>query len=253
MSEAELHFLKQRLYEGRVNKARRGEQFTSAPFGYVRSLTGNRIELDPDEQVQFVARLIFDKFDELGSVGACAPLSEAARHQARLPAQSWAPKRAGSSGDRRVATLTKILHHPYYAGCYAFRVHRWTPPAKARSSGHRRCPGGAVEVGSDAPGHSSCLHHLGASGKPGTPRQQSQFAVDGRRAPRRTVLLSGVIYCGRCGRRMRGRLPCHRNSRVLHLRCGRSGTQNRSARVSPDTTSRRWSPRRSYVHWSRHR
>ena len=67
MSEAELHFLKQRLYNGRLNKARRGEQFASAPFGYVRSASGNRIELDPDEQVQLVVRLIFDKFDELGA------------------------------------------------------------------------------------------------------------------------------------------------------------------------------------------
>ena len=70
MSEAELHLLGQRLYEARLNKARRGEQFTSAPTGYVRSPCGNHLELDPDEQVQHVVRLIFDKFDELGSVGA---------------------------------------------------------------------------------------------------------------------------------------------------------------------------------------
>ena len=36
MSEAELHFLRQRLYHGRLNKARRGELFTLLPTGYVR-------------------------------------------------------------------------------------------------------------------------------------------------------------------------------------------------------------------------
>ena len=36
MTEAELHFLKQRLYHGRLNKARRGELFTMVPTGYVR-------------------------------------------------------------------------------------------------------------------------------------------------------------------------------------------------------------------------
>ena len=69
MSEAELHFLRQRLIEARLNKARRGELFTTVPTGYVR-MPGDRIALDPDEQVQQVVRLIFDKFDELGTVGA---------------------------------------------------------------------------------------------------------------------------------------------------------------------------------------
>ena len=35
MSEAELHLLGQRLYQARLNKARKGEQFTSVPVGYV--------------------------------------------------------------------------------------------------------------------------------------------------------------------------------------------------------------------------
>ena len=42
MSEAELHFLRQRLAEARRNEARRGELFTIVPTGYVRcSATGS--------------------------------------------------------------------------------------------------------------------------------------------------------------------------------------------------------------------
>ena len=67
MSEAELHIMNGRLAAGRMNKARRGELFNHAPLGYVRSLSGEMI-LDPDEQVQSVVRLIFDKFQELGSL-----------------------------------------------------------------------------------------------------------------------------------------------------------------------------------------
>jgi DNA invertase Pin-like site-specific DNA recombinase len=37
MSEAELHVLQGRLRAGQLNKARRGEYFTHAPIGYVRS------------------------------------------------------------------------------------------------------------------------------------------------------------------------------------------------------------------------
>ena len=40
MSEAELHILKQRMYQGKLNKARRGELVVGAPIGYVKSPTG---------------------------------------------------------------------------------------------------------------------------------------------------------------------------------------------------------------------
>ena len=51
MSEAELHILKQRMHQGRLNKAQRGDLQFALPVGYVWSLTGE-IQFDPDEQVQ---------------------------------------------------------------------------------------------------------------------------------------------------------------------------------------------------------
>src|SRR6187399_693273 len=47
MNEAELHVLKQRMYQGKLNKARRGELFSSPPIGYVRLTTGEWA-IDPD-------------------------------------------------------------------------------------------------------------------------------------------------------------------------------------------------------------
>jgi DNA invertase Pin-like site-specific DNA recombinase len=47
MSEAEVHVLKTRMHQGKLNKARRGELFTCVPVGYVRSPDGG-IALDPD-------------------------------------------------------------------------------------------------------------------------------------------------------------------------------------------------------------
>src|SRR5215470_2650622 len=67
MSEAELHLLRSRLYQGRLNKARRGELLHHPPLGYVRLPSGD-LALDPDEQVQAVVRLIFDEFERQGSV-----------------------------------------------------------------------------------------------------------------------------------------------------------------------------------------
>src|SRR5271157_3661040 len=62
MSEYELITLRNRLERGRENKASRGELAMPLPFGYVRSPSGEVLQ-DPDEQVRWVIRLIFDKFD----------------------------------------------------------------------------------------------------------------------------------------------------------------------------------------------
>src|SRR6202790_1134259 len=61
MSEAELHILRSRMYQGLLNKAQRGEVYNHPPVGYVKLLTGE-FARDADEQVQSVILLIFDQF-----------------------------------------------------------------------------------------------------------------------------------------------------------------------------------------------
>jgi DNA invertase Pin-like site-specific DNA recombinase len=114
MGEAELHLIRQRLYQGRMNKARRGELFTNAPIGYVRRSDGG-LELDPDLQAQGVVRLIFDKFDELGA--AYAVLRYMVKNDIRIGVRVHHGPEAGRL-DWRPATggvLQKILRHPMYA------------------------------------------------------------------------------------------------------------------------------------------
>ena len=100
MSEAELHILRGRMLAGARNKARRGELFNHAPIGYAR-VPGGGLMLDPDEQARDVVRLIFDKFDELGTVSAL--LRYLVRHGIRLgvpPPLRARQGRAGSGGGR---------------------------------------------------------------------------------------------------------------------------------------------------------
>src|SRR5262249_42408959 len=117
MSEAELHFLRGRMHEGRLNKARRGELFNHASIGYVRE-PGGGLALDPDEQVQQVVRLVFDQFDRQG------PLHGLLRHLVhrgiRLPIRPHAGPNRGKLEWRRPnrETLQNMLHHPVYAGYY---------------------------------------------------------------------------------------------------------------------------------------
>jgi DNA invertase Pin-like site-specific DNA recombinase len=68
MSEAELHILQQRMWQGALQKARRGELPSKEPVGYVRAAGG--LVMDPDEQARSVVRLVFDQFERLGSMHA---------------------------------------------------------------------------------------------------------------------------------------------------------------------------------------
>ena len=67
MSEYELITLRNRLERGRDNKAARGELFLHVPIGYVKSPSGEVMQ-EPDEQARGIVQLVFDKFEELGTV-----------------------------------------------------------------------------------------------------------------------------------------------------------------------------------------
>src|SRR5690349_23922525 len=59
----------QRMWSGRMAKARRGELAVPLPAGFDRRPSGE-VVLDPDEQVRAVVRLVFDLFERLGTIGA---------------------------------------------------------------------------------------------------------------------------------------------------------------------------------------
>src|SRR5580658_5701307 len=69
MSEYELVTLRNRLLRGSRNKAGRGELFLHVPVGYFKTSSGEIIQ-EPDEQARGMVRLVFDKFEELGSAYA---------------------------------------------------------------------------------------------------------------------------------------------------------------------------------------
>jgi DNA invertase Pin-like site-specific DNA recombinase len=118
MSEAELHILQQRMGQGRLSKAGRGELIFSVPTGYVRRPSGE-VAFDPDEQVQQVVRLIFRKFEELGTLNAV--LQYLVRHQIQIGIRAQTGLGKGELTWRRPnrATLQNLLRHPIYAGAYA--------------------------------------------------------------------------------------------------------------------------------------
>jgi hypothetical protein len=119
MSEAELHLLKQRMSQGRLSKAQRGELQFALPVGYVWSPTGE-IQFDPDEQVQQVVRFLFRDFEELGTLGGL--VRSLAHHQIQLGVRVRAGQGYGDLVWRRPhrATVQTRLKHPLYAGFYVY-------------------------------------------------------------------------------------------------------------------------------------
>ena len=64
-AQAELHIIRARLHGGKLNKAAKGELHFPLPLGFV--FEGDKIVLDPDQEVQGAVRMIFSLFEQTGS------------------------------------------------------------------------------------------------------------------------------------------------------------------------------------------
>lgn len=207
MSEAELHVLRTRLHHGKLNKARRGELFSCVPIGYVRS-AGGGIALDPDEQVRDVLRLVFAKFEELGSVPKVTAYCAAHRVQFGVRVYQGSDKGQLRWRPVRRRALYEILRHPFYAGAYAYGRSSTDPAAKAAGQGRRGRRTAAREewvclLRDRLPAYITWEQYE---------RNQQRLRENDRgrgasrsasgRAP---TLLNGRLTCGRCGRPMAAR------------------------------------------------
>ena len=136
MSEFELVTLRNRLLRGSRNKAERGELFLAVPLGYLKTPSGEIVQ-EPDEQARGMIRLVFDKFEELGSAYAVfrylvvndLQLGFRRQRGGRIGELEWKP----ASPNR----ILSILRHPIYAGAYAYGMHRagTKDPATGRTAG----------------------------------------------------------------------------------------------------------------------
>jgi hypothetical protein len=203
ISEFELSVLRSRMLDARQSKASRGELRISVPVGYVwHRDTG--LGLDPDRRLQEVIRSVFGRFHSLGSARQVL-LSMTAdgvhfprpSEQGRLTSFEWAPIRY-----RNIITLLK---NPFYAGVYVYgKSEKQTTliDGRARRSYGRRKPFGTWDVMIKD-------HHEGYISWEEYERKQKQLAVNnygfagGVKSGRGgRALLSGMMTCGRCGKRL---------------------------------------------------
>jgi DNA invertase Pin-like site-specific DNA recombinase len=219
MSEYELVTMHNRLERGKLHKAERGELFQNVPSGYVK-LPTHTVALDPDEQARSTVQLVFDKFDELGSFGRL--YRYLARNNIRLGMRVQRGPRRGELEWRpaKRGTLERMLHHPIYAGAYSYGRRRVDHKKTATSGGKikmRTVPMSEWKVllQDRLPAYITWERYLAnqqrllgnrtISGSPGVPRTGA-------------ALLSGLLVCGACGRRMR---VSYRSKSTAYYECTR--------------------------------
>jgi DNA invertase Pin-like site-specific DNA recombinase len=203
MSEAELHIMQQRLRQGLLAKARRGALAVPVPSGYVRH-PGGEVTFDPDEQVQHVVRLIFRKFEELGTLHALLRYLVAQQVQVGVRVREG-PTRGDVAWRRpNRLTLQNLLKNPIYAGAYAYGRrqvdHRRQQPGRPKTGRVVCAPEEWLALLRDQhPAYISWEQY-----EWNLARLQANRSVAASRGAVRggPALLAGLVVCGQCGSRM---------------------------------------------------
>jgi DNA invertase Pin-like site-specific DNA recombinase len=216
MSEFELGLLRQRARESFEQKARRGFAMWELPVGFTRSDEG-RIEKTPDRQVQQAIASVFQKFRQLGSARQAAIWFR----EEQIPVPKVQPGTAGlgivwalpSSG-----RIRQMLNNPCYAGVFAYgksAPRTVIEQGRARQVSRYRKPREEWKVllMDHHPGYISWEEYLENQRQLEANVAWSNTDSSGA-AKLGAALLSGLLRCGRCGRKMQvvysgssGRVP----------------------------------------------
>ena len=217
MSEYEVGLMRQRARQAYLQKVQRGCALWQVAVGFVRTEEG-QIEKHPDRQVEQAIAAVFKKFRQLGS--ARQTMIWFREEQIRLP-----QAKPGSEGREvvwQLATLSRvrqILTNPCYGGAFAFgrtgtkmsvvegRAH------KSPSRRYKSLEQWEVLILDHHCGYIAWEEYL-KNRKLMAENLAQREGEGGGAAKKGAALLSGLLRCGRCGRKMqviysgrRGRVP----------------------------------------------
>lgn len=216
MAEYELGLMRQRARQAFEDKIRRGHWMWEVPIGFVRT-DDDRVEKSPDLQVQHAIVGVFQKFRELGS----ARQTMLWYRDEQLPLPEVQPATSGRAIIWRLPTghrINQMLINPCYAGALAYgRTEAKTviEDGRARQTTRRKKPRDQWRILrlDNHPGYLSWEEFVS---------NQQQLEANcampkegaGGAAKRGPALLSGLLRCGRCGRKLNvgysgstGRIP----------------------------------------------
>jgi DNA invertase Pin-like site-specific DNA recombinase len=222
LNEYELDLLRQRAVEARRAKALRGEFLATVPVGFVKTERGE-YEIDPDRRVQEAIRLAFRKMLELGSVRQV--LQWFLQHGLDFPVRKCTPTGWKNVWQRpKYPTFQRLLTIPAYGGAYAFG---------RTESAVQYVDGRPVKksVAKSQPEQWLCLfleHHEGYVSWDVFQRIQRMISDNNQyfrasnpgAAKRGPALMSGLLRCRRCGRKLVVRYS-GREGNVVRYNCDR--------------------------------
>jgi DNA invertase Pin-like site-specific DNA recombinase len=216
MSEFELGLLRQRAREAFEQKVRRGFALWEVPVGFIRTEEG-RIEKTPDRQVQQAIISVFRKFQQLGSARQATIWFR--EEQILLP--KTRPGTAGQDviwGVPSSGRIRQMLKNPCYAGTFSYgrtAVRTRIEEGRARQSSRYRKPQNEWKVLliGHHPGYISWKEYL--ENQQRLEANVAMYEGEGSGAAKMgAALLSGLLRCGRCGRKLQvvysgtsGRVP----------------------------------------------
>jgi DNA invertase Pin-like site-specific DNA recombinase len=207
LSEAELHSIRLRMDAGRLSKAGRGELVQHLPTGLIRDTNGV-VRFDPDQSVQDRIRMVFAKFQELGS--AQKVLRYMATHGLKVPRKQTSGLYTGMVlwKEPNSASLLSLLKNPAYAGAFVYgrRIADATRRVPGRpATGRIRQPRGGwlALVRGVYPAYITWEEHEQILVTIEENRQKMAERLTRKQAIRcGAALLAGLVRCGRCGHAM---------------------------------------------------
>ncbi len=217
MSVVELNVLKMRMLRGQEEKARRGELFKRLPSGYVLDLEGTVVKT-PDRRVQEAIELVFRKFRQLWSIRQTFQWFRG--QDVQLPVNAVRGRQGVIWQLPTPSFVRDVLLNPFYAGAYVWG-RRTTETVfadgvlKKRQGRLRRAEECRVFIPEHHEGYIDWETYTGNQKtiRGNNVKWESDETVTAVREGQN--LLTGLLRCGRCGRK-------------LHVRYwGKSGTAAR--------------------------
>jgi DNA invertase Pin-like site-specific DNA recombinase len=202
-AQAELHIIRARLHGAKLNKAQKGELRFPVPVGFVYD--GDKIVLDPDQEVQGAVRAVFELFEQENS--AYGVVQRFHQLGLRFPRRAYGGAWDGKLiwGRLTHSRVIGVLANPCYAGTYVFG--RYQSCKKIDATGEicsrlRRMPEDQwrVVIPDHHPGYITRDQFLANRKRLADNRTNIETLAGPAREG--LCLLQGLLLCGICGRRL---------------------------------------------------
>lgn len=200
MSEAELHFLRERMRGGLMNKVGRGELRIPIPIGYMYD--GGQVIKDPDIEIQRAVELAFEVFHRQGA--ATRVVDHFKNNGLKFPYKSGNGFHNWDTEWKALdyGTVLRLFHNPFYAGVYYYGRHQltWTPEGKKpmmmpRDQWH-------VFISDHHDPYISYEEYEQNELTIASNRLDLKYREEGSPPREGVALLQGLVYCGKCGHGM---------------------------------------------------